>query len=59
MAFQEKQTIEEIRPIQTTSSVGPDNQEHWYYCSHTYTNEMGTDNNKEASNYKYNRDKKT
>jgi lipid-binding SYLF domain-containing protein len=52
MAFQEKYTTEQNKPMQT--SVDPDNQDYWYYCSHSYT----ADNVDKENKYRYNKDKK-
>jgi len=53
MAFQEKHVVEENRPIMTSSSLDPQNQDYWYYCSHSYTTD-GDINDKRS----YHKDKR-
>jgi lipid-binding SYLF domain-containing protein len=34
---------QESKPAQTSSSLNPDSQDYWYYCSHSYTSEISDD----------------
>lgn len=56
LAHQEKFKSEEQRTTQT-SSLRPEDQDYWYYCSHSYVHEPSTETEKE-SRYRFYNDKK-
>jgi len=64
MAFQEQRTLEENKPYQqsttlsststsTSTSLNPENQDYWYYCSHSYTGDVN-----DKDKYVFSKDKK-